>query len=502
MKFYSVILLFVIVLFSANCVSSDQSHDRCPIAECINGGNDDLSSAIICNNCTAKILSDNEAALLLREAQRKAQYKMEQKTQHISHNAPRTRFTDLNVDVLFCVFDQMDNITSMMHLVDVLPVLYSIARDSFQRKYKEYTVHVANDTQPNLFCDDASKLVYVPMKEAPKLLRMFGNGIRTLSVKHPPTIVSQYINKYTRNSLIKIDMIAIENDTFEHLTNSFSAVQLLSLRDKVKGAHLPLNHIFPNIRRLEINSNFVIRKNDLNVLFCDFPHLTEVKMDLFYKSGDEEIVNEFYLKNPQIKNLEVIFLTPNLCDLLNNHLTNVDNLTILTHDFKIEHEVTLQHVTHFRIIRAHLDFEPRSLQLIMPQLKSLRIGYAKLFSDVWVEFARKHKHLKRLEIHGVYFQSWRSEQLNQVINEFPNLKEITLIHENYANYPLKQEFIKKVIESHEWLRKLNLIAFYFNENELNQIRQYFEDWTIVTEYQNRIRAFELKRVNLWFEKKH
>lgn len=491
MKFV-LVFVFVIVLFCGNCMSSEQSHKRCPIAECINSGNGHLSSAIICNSCTVKIMSNKNAAFLLREAQRTA------------HNYIRTRLADVNADILFLIFNEFLDTTSMINLLNAYPAatLSSVARDCFRRRYKGYTVHLTNDTQSGISVNDESKFVVVSMKKAAKILRMFGTVMQHLKVEHPSTIVSQYINEFTSGSLIKFDMFSIENDTFEYFTNSFQAVNELIIREKVIGAHLPFNQIFPNIQRLELENN---RSIPMNFIHCEFSLLKSAKINLWRMSGDEGMIDAFYLKNRQIRSLEVIFLTEHLCKILNNHLQNMGNLTIRTHDFRIANETTMKHVKHFRIVRAHLDFEPRNLKLLFPHLQSLKIGYAKLFSIVWIDFCRKHRNVQYLEIHGVYKDpvSVFQNQLNQVISELPNLIEITLIHGNYVNYPLNHEIISQIIDTHQKLKRLNLLSFYFSENDLYQLRQQFPHWNIITKIQqNSIRALELKLVDLWFEKKN
>lgn len=195
-------LLIVTALFCNSCVSSEQSHiNNCSVPECINGGNKNLSSVILCNCCMAKGFSHRDTALLF--------HKFQQKLNSINDKGRKT-FADLDFDVLSLIFEELDT-DSMLKLLDASPtdMIFTVAKDTFWRRYKDYTVRIISESESRststpdytFALDSIPKRVMLSTSKAPKILRLFGNVIRHLVVQSPSTIISQYINKYLSGSL-------------------------------------------------------------------------------------------------------------------------------------------------------------------------------------------------------------------------------------------------------------------------------------------------------------
>lgn len=62
----SLSLIFMAVLFCSSCTSTDQN-SSCSVAECTLNGNGDLSTVVLCNACTTKLLANRK---LFGEVQR------------------------------------------------------------------------------------------------------------------------------------------------------------------------------------------------------------------------------------------------------------------------------------------------------------------------------------------------------------------------------------------------------------------------------------------------
>lgn len=71
------------------------ANNDCTIAECMYSGNSDPTTAILCNGCTAKILSNPDAVSHLRQAQR-----------IISYKGPK-KLNELIPDVLTVIFENL-----------------------------------------------------------------------------------------------------------------------------------------------------------------------------------------------------------------------------------------------------------------------------------------------------------------------------------------------------------------------------------------------------------
>lgn len=128
------ILLFITTVFGANRTSTDPSSTRftsCSVAECVNSGNVNLSTAIICNGCTARIFSNNDKAIKFYEFQEKL-------LNDDDDNFGGKKLVDLNVDVLSLIFDELD-ILDILNLVKAFPgkALPPVANTTFWRRYRD-----------------------------------------------------------------------------------------------------------------------------------------------------------------------------------------------------------------------------------------------------------------------------------------------------------------------------------------------------------------------------
>lgn len=487
-----VILLFVSAIFCA-CLSSDAANDFddevCPVAECINSGNSDVSSIILCNRCMAKIISNNDATMIFHEAQRRA------------HSNTRKRLIDLNADVLSLIVDQLD-ILSMLNLLDVYRsgILSSVATMSFRRRFK-IPVHTESNTQLCVGSHyDGKSIIKSSPYDVARMLRQFRGVTEHLVIKHSPTILSQYVNKFASDSLITLDIQYLNNDTFSYFTKPFTRLEELLLRDEIIGPHLPLDQIFPNLRKLSLNAYY---DTDFSFIFCKFPLLEHFFIDHPFKTRNETLLNNFFEKNPQIRSLKLSCLTQNMCNAINNHLTNVENMTIFWHNFDIENDTTFDHVKNFQVSRSMTSREPASIKrLFFPLLESIKIEYSYQLGDFWPDFCRKHKNVTFLEIVNIE----RDSQLIKVIDQLPSVREITLKYARGNMPALNSRTITKIIERPQAkLQKLKLLdLYYYGAEELDKVREKFEnDWNIDAEYYRRSSAIFVEHyMNLSIEKKN
>lgn len=111
-------------------------------------------------------------------------------------------------------------------------------------------------------------------------------------------------------------------------------------------------------------------------------------------------------------------------------------------------------------------------------------------------FIKEHKHLTHLEIESVYE---RENQLSRVIDELPNLIEITVKHLMGVEDVITMHTIIKIIEKNEKLMRLNLFTLYINEMEFKYLQEKFEsDWNVVKHH---YQPDKRKYLGLSFEKK-
>lgn len=166
MRFF--LLICLIVLLCDSCIASDSG---CCIAECINNGNDDLSTAIICNICVAKGLSNSDGSSRM----------LRQKLKSIGvYDGHQKKVTDLNVDMLLLIFEHLDS-KDILNLAKSAPAptIYAAAKHAFYSKYKDYSVHMADnyDIDEILF-EDHNKRIFIQLNKGAEILRVIGSEVR------------------------------------------------------------------------------------------------------------------------------------------------------------------------------------------------------------------------------------------------------------------------------------------------------------------------------------
>lgn len=79
-------------------------------------------------------------------------------------------------------------------------------------------------------------------------------------------------------------------------------------------------------------------------------------------------------------------------------------------------------------------------------------------------------------LHGI------NGQLIQFLGELKHLKHITLEHSFFAS-SIHPEVIRQIIEHHDRLEQLQLKGYHLNQNEVDHLREEFQDdWNIIAHY--------------------
>lgn len=506
--------MLIAMLFCNSSMSSELDPvNICSAADCINNENRDTSSAIMCKDCIAEILSNDDLALRFYELQselinernkhaaNESQHIQNLLGENISESADddadlalvngvrvrRTKFTDLNVDVLMLIFDELTDAIDTFNLLTVVP-------DCFWIKYKDYDIRINEWHQfEGINFDNEHKFVKVSTQGATKLLRYFGNVVQELELTAPSNVTIQLINKYASNSLVKLAIDYAREYTFEEFIKPLEKVEQLFIRTFtiIRPGPLSLEEIFPNLRRLiarfdhDVDSSFLFRK---------FEHLEHFHFSHESQSRNE-LAKKFFELNPHIRSVEFARLNQNLCSIISKRLPNLERLAVSTHSFTIERETKIEQVKHFQITHSNMDLEAGSMALLrFPNLQSIRIGCNNYISNTWTNFFRKHDHVVRLQIMHVF----EHRQLIRLLDELPNLTELILQHSSGVAEPVTPETLSQIIKRHQKLETLKLTGFHFNGNQLDNLREEFQnDWKIVTKEYHQD---DHDLVNLLFEK--
>lgn len=470
------------VLFCNSCTSSEQSpNNGCAIAECVNGGNSNISSVILCNNCLAKTLSNRDTALRFNESQ-------QQLKSNEMDNYGRKRLDDLNVDVLSLIFDEL-TIVDMMNLCHAYPIriLSTVAKYSFWRRYKDYTVQMKNYA-PNdgnhITLDNDLKCIQVGRKKSAKVFRIFGNVIHQLEISYPSIIIVQFMNRYMRHTLVRLHLNSIDENAVSHFTKPFTAVEELELSfgyTYQSKEHLKCNQVFYNIRQLTLHSNV-----DYNFIDCALPFLEHLQSHTIYTS-DEMKFEKFLSKNAQLRSIETKYLSGNVCNAINRYVPNLESLTLSS--AAVTNETRFECVKHLKIHNSNSIVFHEMRNLLFPCLESLQIIYAHEIFNVSGEFIRKHKTISHLKV--LDFKRNGHQQFVQLLVELPNLREITL-QLYYGDINI--ESISEIVGGHQQLQKLHLteLSSWAIKSLRKRCANDFDDWNI-TENDENIGIFSLER---------
>lgn len=442
------VLLLVFALFCYRCNGSDApSNSLCSAAECINNGNGDLSSAILCNNCLKNVLSNrNTAASIVRENQ--------------LDNFGRKRLDDLDCDVLFLIFDEL-HILEILNLLSGYPSkkFSALANEIFRKRYRDYNdVHVdRRDDLKRIDFNQKLKKIMISPNKLKEFMRHFGSFVQHLEIEHPSNVTTPCINEYASDALISLKMTFVETDTFSYFTKPFTQLQSLVL-------HLA-------------------RDVHFNYTRYDFPILKHLEVKDSLNLADIRLFEEFFRRNSDLQSLKISRLNQATCNMIIEHLKNLEYLDVMINEFKIDNETTFEHVRHLSVgpkqFKSFDDGPGTMDKLHLPRLESLQIKFDP-FLDVWKVFCQNHQTVKKVEIIDVFAR--KDEELDNVLAELPKLIEIILKASSYYNNSISSEFIRRIIDWHKDLVKFKLLNFNLKDSALNNANSRFRNhWYINAE---------------------
>lgn len=480
--------LFIIVLFInsytfAICTSGDLLRTSCSVAECINGGHSDLLSAILCNGCLRKVLSNTDADVSPFHGV------IQQFTDDHSNGWRKVHDTShVNMNILHLIADQLE-INDMLSLFEALPSkrFSAVINDIFRNKYRNHIVYIDGrfDLDDVKF-EENSKRIVVDRKAA-IFLKAFGSSIQQLEIEHPSTITLQCIDKYVSDSLTKLELVGINENPFKYFKKPFNVLEELSLHSSVTigNGHLPLNQLFPKIQRLELWPNSAMNKS---VVACAFPHLRYLQLNVKHAQNDEMFLGVI-IENPHIQSIQIDHLSQVYCKIIIEHVVCLENLTISYCD--IGDGACFEHVKHLKIGRNPGNYE----RLSIPRLQSLSmIGHADSMLIKWNDFVSKHPNISLLKLSNFKDAVGHASHmtLTELVNGLSNLIELIVDH---PKTDIKAEIIVELIEKNAKLESLGCISCFFSEEDVNGLSDKLEnDWHLFVRHVD-------ERMDLLFEKK-
>lgn len=486
-QFLCITTLFINSCIVANCTPSDVLETSCSVAECMNGGNSDFSTAILCNVCLRKALSNGGAnASLFHDVKHKVE------NDRSSDHTNAWKIIDklsANINVLNLIADQLE-INDVLSLFEAHSSkrFSGIVNEMFRNKYKGHIVHINGrfDIDEVKFEENTNRIVVC--RKAPIFLRAFGSVIEHLEVEHPSTITLQCINKYLSDSLTKLELNGISENAFKYFKKPFRELVDLSLHSSVTvgNGHLPLNQLYPKLRTLELYANSNMNKSAVAVAF---PYLEHVKLNVKYSKNDEtQTLLEVIIENPHIRSLAIDHLSQDFCKVINEHVAKLEHLTVhFVPNCDLGNEIRFEHVKNLKIGRHSGSFERFSL----PSLRSLEIYYKDILLNKWTNFVGKHQNITCLKVKDAVVYG-KEMTLTELIHGLPNLVEFSVEH---LKNGIKTDIFDELIERNAKLERIDCISCCFSKEDIKRLREKLEkNWNLF------VRPRVDQKIDLLFEK--
>lgn len=479
----------VVAMLCCLGAASEPSRQFCSVPECVNSGNANLSSVVLCNQCMVKLLSHSEKALQFFKFQKK-----------VINDDGQTLFTDLNTDVLYHIVEEMD-LESTLNLLQVYPgsVLSRIASAAFRKNYKDHTIIIdARQESTELGTTDTvvtnGKIIRVAQFAISKsLLENLGGSIERLEInsygsKFPTkfrifSILSRFIYNYASESLKSLNLKWIDGDTFVHFNRTFGEVEELSLKTTVdeeiiKPGNAPLNELFPKLRRLEMECRVTM---NYSWIFSEFPHLEHLSLDIGYNlvRNEEEIFEGLLSRNTQIRSIQTNSLSNYLYGFIQKYQLNIEHLNVTQFNVK---GARFDHLKSLAVTYMDRD---EILQLSVPEIESLDLHYNREIDVKWIPFLQRHGTVTRLTIRELMANG--GDKVIQMISHIPNLVELSIEHTDkflpVPTYAFISETINGIITISQKLEKFNFKTEpVLTEAELNNIQaKYGNEWELTVE---------------------
>lgn len=249
---------------------------------------------------------------------------------------PKTKFNDLNADVLFHICEHLD-LMDLLNLVKARPIILSTAQRAFRRNFNRIGILMSET--------DNRKCVKKTMNDE--------------DVDIPDLHLALEVIEY-----------------FGHMINE-----------------LYLGYIF--IPEWELK-NRCINDRDYSILHRKFTSLKILRIfaeENSWKKPNQ--IEELIRKNSQIRTLQMTGYFPREYIIEINKL--LPTLTTLISDyFKINEMVEFERVRHFQVRDASL---PSLDKLSFPNLESVEMRFFWNTKDEWTEFFKRHQNVSRLLAH-------------------------------------------------------------------------------------------------------
>lgn len=385
-----------------------------------------------------------------------------------------TNFFDLNIDVLDIILYQLE-LKDLLKTAEAMSELSDLIGDVFRRKYLKnepsINIHLYGryssvyTKQPVKFVAQTNTVEINDLQDSINMLKYFGHFFHNVMLHYITSenadmeIINSNLNKYCLKTLKRLHL---EFNLVGSFPVPFSGVEELSIRlDEYKlNTSKPLSDLFPNLRRLNL-----LLDQDINIKFIDgkFSHLDHfdfIVRESFIRANRIETfdqMKEMIKKNPTIRNIKMILNFPDyIVKFLSETLPNLESLELRHLRIDQFDTVHFANVKNFILHILDLDDIKNLEKLSLPRLESFETSSFSNFNE-WIQFLKKHNHLKRLQVIDNYNLFRNITQLNELVADLPDLVDLTIKFMFYSGME-------------------DIIWFIRNHESFENVRFEFPDW--------------------------
>lgn len=401
---------------------------------------------------------------------------------YIKKEKNRLEITDLDVDVLFVIFQNL-GFMDLLNLAETNSTLSLMADEIFRKR--NYEIIISDCNRVN---EDERRIEITGIAMISNVFKYFtltNIDVKNLYIEaNISALVSQYINEYARGTLRRLKLTGTKEDTFEQFTIPFEELKEFSFsisKSEFRPSNLPLNQLFPKLRILNIT---FASKADLSYVVCKLPYLDYLNVHIQTETARSQAhqIEAFLCKNSHVRNIEILMAPKHLISLslrkISELLPNIEFLKLNTLVLSDE-PAHFNHVKHFVLD----DNYPRSVNHVtFSCLESLTMKYYSSSYGEWNHFFRQNSNLTRLNMLIVTTDGDTSNSiaLMGLATGLLNLVEMKIRSFRSINVRMIQKFI----ENHPRLMKLQFegpisgISSYEQKDLDDFQKQYENEWHI------------------------
>lgn len=353
---------------------------------------------------------------------------------------------DLPVDVLLLIFEQL-NLYDLLNVSEADELLLPSTTWVFRQNYFHSQSFNIDSIDCTLYM--SKKNITLNNKSTEKLLNIFGSSIQDLSISYSylkPNLNGK-INQLIRDKCS--ENVQVFSISFYHgilhsglIPAIFPNVEQVNLC----GAHLGnivdcLGEKFPKLNTLQLISN---NSNSDHLIDHHFPHLETVMCE----NLNENVFKRLLQRNPQIKSVYVGGST-NFLRIMHDNLMNLERLEIGTLPWCPDRTIPFYHFETVKNFTLHLYPPWDRRNFILQKLPFV------------------FENLEKMELHGQNsgeIQSSGFQQYIPFIENHPNIRELTLLHDNCLKYAYLGDLNLPHLEELK-LQGINLNAYNTTEFE-------------------------------------